>query len=93
MAKIAKGGFSRAAIEETQHLIKKPHAEVREVMKWRVEFPGDGKVKAAIERHPAMVYEIKLTAAFLAKMALQRFHGHAGGAKAQVHLLKSDANS
>jgi len=57
MAKIAKGGFSRAAMDETQHLIEKPHAEVREVMKWRVEFPGHGMVKAAIERHPAMVYE------------------------------------
>jgi len=28
MAKIAKRGFSRATIEETQHLIKKPRAEV-----------------------------------------------------------------
>jgi len=28
MAKMAKGGFSRAAIEETHQLIKKPHGEV-----------------------------------------------------------------
>jgi len=28
MAKTAKGGFSRAAVEETQQLIKKAHAEV-----------------------------------------------------------------
>ena len=28
MVKMAKGGFSRAAIEETQYLIKKPCAEV-----------------------------------------------------------------
>jgi hypothetical protein len=28
MAKIAKGGISHAAIEETQQLNKKPHAEV-----------------------------------------------------------------
>jgi len=28
MARIAKQRFSRAAIEETQYLIKKPHAEV-----------------------------------------------------------------
>jgi len=28
MANMAKGGFSRAAIEETQQLIKKPRAEV-----------------------------------------------------------------
>jgi len=31
MAKMAKAGFSRAAIEETQFLIKKPRAEVQEV--------------------------------------------------------------
>jgi len=29
MAKMGKGGFSRAVMEETQHLIKKPHAEIR----------------------------------------------------------------
>jgi hypothetical protein len=29
-AKIAKGGFLRATVEETQQLIKKPPAEVRE---------------------------------------------------------------
>jgi hypothetical protein len=57
MAKMAKGGISRAAIEETQQLIKKPRAEVREKKKRGVEFPGHNKVKAAIERHPAMVRE------------------------------------
>ena len=30
MAKMAKGGFSRAAIEEMQYLIKKPCTEIRE---------------------------------------------------------------
>jgi hypothetical protein len=30
MAKMAKEGFSRAAIKETKYLIKKPRAEVRE---------------------------------------------------------------
>ena len=57
MAKMAKGGISRAAIEETQQLIKKPRTEVREEMKRGVEFPGHNKVKAAIEKHPAMVRE------------------------------------
>ena len=28
MAKIAKGGFSCSAIEETRYLIKRPHVEV-----------------------------------------------------------------
>jgi len=55
MAKMAKEDFSRAAIEETKYLIKKPPAEVREENKWGVEFPGHKKVKAAIQRHPAML--------------------------------------
>jgi len=56
MAKMAKWGFSRAAIEETQQLIQKPRAEVREEKKQGVKFPGHKKVKAAMERYPAMVY-------------------------------------
>jgi hypothetical protein len=55
MAKMAKGGISRAAVEETQYLIKKPRSEVREEKKWVVEFSGHNKVKAAIARHPAML--------------------------------------
>ena len=49
MAKMAKGGFSRAAIEETQFLIEKPRVEVREEMKRGVGFPGDKNVQAAME--------------------------------------------
>jgi len=56
MAKMAIGRFLRAAIKETEQLIKKPRAEVREEKKRGVEFPGHQKVKAAMERHPAMVY-------------------------------------
>jgi hypothetical protein len=55
MGKMVKGGISRAAIGETQQLIKKPRAEVREEKKWGVQFPGHNKVKAAIKRHLAMV--------------------------------------
>jgi len=57
MATMAKERFSRAAIEEAQYLIKKPCAEVKEEKQLGVEFPWHRKVKAAIERHPAMVYE------------------------------------
>jgi hypothetical protein len=53
MAKMAKAGFSRAAIEETKYLIKKSRAVVREEKKRGVEFPGHKMVKAAIQRHPA----------------------------------------
>jgi len=56
MAKMARGGFSRTAIEETQQLIKKLRAEVRKEKKQGVQFSGHRKLKAAIERHPAMVY-------------------------------------
>ena len=55
MAKMAEDGFSRAAIADTKYLIKKLRAEVREEKKRGVEFPGHKKVKAAIQRHPAML--------------------------------------
>jgi len=48
MAKMAQGGFSRAAIEETQFLIFKPQVEVREDTKQGVEFPGYKNMKAAM---------------------------------------------
>jgi hypothetical protein len=57
MTKMAKGGISCAEKEETQHLIKKPHAEVQKEKKLGVEFPGHNKVKAAIKTHQAMVRE------------------------------------
>jgi len=52
---MAKKGFSRAAIEETKYLIKQPCTEVRDEKKRGVEFPAHKKVKAAIQRHPAML--------------------------------------
>ena len=57
MAKVAKRGFSCATMEEMQQQIKKPRAEVREENKRGVVFPRHNKVKAAIERLPAMVHE------------------------------------
>jgi len=55
MAKMAKEVFSRATIEETKYLIKKPRAKVWEEKKRSVEFPRHKKVKAAIQRHLAML--------------------------------------
>jgi hypothetical protein len=55
MAKMAKGGCSRAALQVTQYVIKIPCAEVREEKKRGVQFPGHNNVKAAKERHPAMI--------------------------------------
>jgi hypothetical protein len=55
IAKMAKEGFSHAAIEERKYLMMNPHAEVREKTKRGVEFPGHKKVKAAIQREPAML--------------------------------------
>ena len=57
IVKMANGGFSQAAIEKMQLLIKIPSAEVREEKKRGVEFPGHRKLKAAMERHPALVRE------------------------------------
>jgi len=48
IGEMAKGGFMRAAIEETEYLIKKPPAEVGEGEKRGVELPGYKKVKAVI---------------------------------------------
>jgi len=55
MAKMAKVGFSRAAIEEMQFLIKKHWAKDQEQKQRGVEFPGHKNVKAAMERLPAML--------------------------------------
>jgi hypothetical protein len=55
MAKIAKEGFSYATMEETKYLIKKPHTQVREEHMRGVEFFGHQRVKAVIDRHPAML--------------------------------------
>jgi hypothetical protein len=46
---MAKGGFSRGAIEETQLLIKTPCAKVQQQKKRDVEFPGRNMVTAAFE--------------------------------------------
>jgi len=49
MEKMAKGGFSRSAIEDTQHLIKQRCAEVPEEKTRGVDLPGHRKVNAAME--------------------------------------------
>jgi hypothetical protein len=58
---MAKECFSRAAIEETKYLIKKPRAEVQEEKKRGVQFPGYKKVKAARQRHPAMLCQNQMS--------------------------------
>jgi len=57
MAKMAKGGFSRAGIKYTQFLIKQPRAEVQEEKERGVESLGHQNVEAAMERHPDMLRE------------------------------------
>jgi len=57
MAKMAIGEFLCAAIKEVQQQTKKPLIEVQEEKKCRVEFLGHNLVKAATERHPAIVYK------------------------------------
>ena len=54
-AKMAHGGFWHAALDETQFLVQKTCTEFQEETKRDVEFPGHDEVKAAIERHPAMI--------------------------------------
>jgi len=57
VAKMGKGGFSCATVEEAQQLMKKPREEVQEEKMRGVEFPGHDEVNATMERHPAMVYK------------------------------------
>ena len=58
---MAKEGFSCAAIEETKYLIKQSRAEVREETKRGVEFAGHKEVKAAIQRHPAILRQNQMS--------------------------------
>jgi len=92
-ATMAKGGFSLAAIEETQNLIKKPRAEVREEKKRGVEFPGHNKVKAVIERHPAMLRQNHTPRCLASQMAPQIIRRQSGDAKLQVHLRPTITDS
>jgi len=89
IAKMAKGGFSRAAIEETQQLIKIPRAEVREEEKLGVEFPGHQKVRAAMERLPAMVYKNHMAGCLPCQNGTAKKSGPAGGPKEPPHLLQN----
>jgi hypothetical protein len=44
MAKMAKGGFSRAIIQDRQLLLRKPRAKVPEAKKQDIKFPGHNMV-------------------------------------------------
>jgi hypothetical protein len=57
ITQIAQGGFSQAAIDEMQYLIKKPQPEVREQERRGIEFPGHEMVTAVMERHLAMIHQ------------------------------------
>jgi hypothetical protein len=53
-AEMPREGLSCAAIDEMEYLIKAPRTEVRKDMKRVVAYPRQKKVKAVIQRHPAM---------------------------------------
>jgi hypothetical protein len=57
MAKMAKSGFLRTRTEETQYLFTQAWANVSGEKKRGIEFPGHEKVRAAMERHPAMIHQ------------------------------------
>jgi len=93
MARMAKDGFLRAAIEAKTYLIQTPPAKVRVEKKRGVECPGHEKVKAAIQRHPAMLRQNQTSSCHPCQMALKIIRRHAGGAKEQVHLHPPNAES
>ena len=51
IAKMAKEGFSRAAIEETKYQFKRPGEQVRKGNQPTVEFPDHQKATSANIRH------------------------------------------
>jgi len=57
MAKMAKGGFSCAAMEDAQLLMKKHRTKVQDKNMWGVEVHGQTREKAVMVRHPAMLCE------------------------------------
>ena len=57
MANMAIEGFSHGAINETKYLIKKSPSQAGVEKKRGVEFPAHKEVKAAIQRHPAMLHQ------------------------------------
>jgi hypothetical protein len=93
MAKMAKGAFSRATIEETHDLIKKCHAKVRKEMKRGVEFPGHPKVKAAIERDPDIVHRNDTRGCLPCSLTPETICRHAGDTQEQVHHRPTEAES
>jgi len=93
MAKMAKGGFSRATIEETQYLIKKPQAKVQEQKKLGVEFPAHKDVNPMRKDTRLRFRKIEPIAAFPAILAQHRIPRHARGANAWVHLHRSNSDS
>jgi hypothetical protein len=58
---MAKEGISHGAIEEPKYCIKKLRTEVCEEKMWGVKFSGYNKVKAAIQRHPAMLRQHQMS--------------------------------
>jgi hypothetical protein len=91
MPTMAKQGFSRTTIDESTYLIKKPCAKVQEEKKRGVKFPRHKKVKAAIQRHPAMLRQNHTSGCLSCHMAPQRMRSHAGDAVEQVHFHPTDA--
>jgi len=64
MSDMAKGGFSRATIEEMQYLIDNHRRKVSEEKKRGVVFLGHRMANAGIERHPAMVLKYLMDGRF-----------------------------
>jgi hypothetical protein len=70
MVKIAKSGYSRAAIQNTQYQIKHPHDEDPNEQKWGFELLGHNRVKAAIERHTVMLRPNQMDGCLIWRIAL-----------------------
>jgi len=93
MAKTVKEQFSRASIEETQYVMKKPRAKVREEKQQGHAFPRNKKMKAAIETHPAMLRQNHTAGCLSWQHGTSKFCRHAGNTQEQVNLHLTDTDS
>jgi hypothetical protein len=91
MAKMAKKGFSHAAIEETKYLIKKPPAEVEKRRSRVLSFLGIKRCRLRYQDTRQCYVITNCPAACLAKLAPQKIHRHAGDAKERMHLPPPNA--
>jgi hypothetical protein len=92
IAKIPNGIFSRYTTEQTQYQLNKLLAEVGEANTRGVGFLGHNQVKAALERHPAMICQKQSDNCLQCKIEQAGIPTYAGSIMLLVLLHHSDVD-